>query len=242
MPILPGPAGLVYSVTSDKRPAGFIVEPAKKRLGRMRKAVITGARLLVEDLQRGGVRHDAILITLTYSQDGLWGPRDVTGLVKHMREWCRRQATAFRYVWVLELTQRGRPHYHMLVFVRRGLRFPKPDARGWWRHGMTRIERARNAVGYAAKYASKGIEAGDVPKGARLHGCGGLERRSLLELRWWMLPRWVREVFDEHEHRPEKVPGGWLSRLTGELLKSPWVMVQRARDWSWIRLVESASR
>lgn len=242
MPSLPLPggltSGLVYSVTSDTpRASGhqITVDTAQKRLGRMRKSVITSARLHVEDLQNGGFRHQALLLTTTYRPEAEWSPRDITGLVKCIREWCRVREIRCRYQWVMELTKAGRPHYHVLLFVPRGVMLPKPDKRGWWRQGFTKIERARNAVGYLAKYASKGPGAVAMPRGARLHGGGGLGAQSRLERAWWMLPKWVRDVMSQDD-RAQKVPGGWLSRATGELLASPWVMVARCKQWSWVRL------
>ena len=62
------------------------------------------------------------------------------------------------YVWVLELTKRGRPHYHVLFWLPRGISMPKADKQGWWRHGMTNTVPARSPVGYLCKYTSKGID------------------------------------------------------------------------------------
>ena len=238
MQSIPSGSGLVYSVTSVTGGQCITVDPRKKRLVRMRKSVITGARLHVEDLQRGGFRHSALLLTTTYAPESEWGAGDVTGLVRCIREWCRRRSIAFRYQWVLELTKAGRPHYHLLMFVPRGVMLPKPDKQGWWRLGFTRIERARNAVGYIAKYASKGATALGMPKGARLHGGGGLDAPSRAERSWWMLPKWVREVCTI-EDSAAKVTGGYLARSTGEFIASPWVVVGRCPEWSWVRLARA---
>lgn len=239
MQSIPGGSGLVYSVTSvtaGASPPSFItVDPVKKRLSRMRKSVITSARLHCEDLQKGGFRFQALMLTTTYAPESEWGARDVTGLVRCIREWCRRRSIEFRYHWVLELTKAGRPHYHLLMFVPRGVMLPKPDKRGWWRLGFTRIERARNAVGYLAKYASKGATALAMPAGARLHGGGGLEPQSRAERSWWMLPQWVRSQV-KPEDRTTKVTGGFLARASGEFFASPWQIVGRCPEWSWVRL------
>jgi hypothetical protein len=152
-----------------------------------------------------------------------------------IREYLRRRDLPFRYVWVMELTQAGIPHYHAVIFLPFGRSLPKPDKQGWWPHGMTRIEWARNAVGYLAKYASKG-QGGDFPKGARLYSSGGLDNAQRSIRSWWMLPGWIRELWGS-EHRPRKAKGGgFLSRLTGEHLPSPWRMVGRADNWKWIEL------
>ena len=58
------------------------------------------------------------------------------------------------YVWVLELTKRGRPHYHVLFWLPKGVSMPKADKQGWWKHGMTRSG-GHSPVGYLCKYTSK---------------------------------------------------------------------------------------
>lgn len=239
MQSIPGGSGLVYSVTSVTAGQFITVEPIKKRLGRMRKSVITAARLHCEDLQRGGFRHQALMLTTTYRPDAEWSAGDVTSLVRSIREWCRRRSITFRYQWVLELTKAGRPHYHLLMFVPRGVMLPKPDKRGWWRLGWTRIERARNAVGYLAKYASKGATALGMPKGARLHGGGGLDAQSRIERGWWLLPKWVRDL-TSIESGATKVKGGYVDRASGEFIASPWVVVGRCPEWSWLKLTRAA--
>jgi hypothetical protein len=82
---------------------------------------------------------------------------------------------------------------------------------------MTQTALAKNPVGYLAKYASKGGDAGYFPKGCRLHGCGGLTLKSRWQRTWWMCPRYVREWWPEPSDRPARaVGGGWISKLTGD--------------------------
>ncbi len=201
----------------------------------MRRSVITSARLMQEDVQRGGFRWKTAMLTLTYRPEAQWDPRHVTQCIKAIREYLRRRGHPFRYVWVLENTKAGRPHYHLLIWLPRGLTLPKPDKRGWWPHGWTRIEWARSPVGYLAKYASKGDSGHGFPKGARLCGSGGLSLRARLERAWWMAPQWVKEHFSI-EDRPARAPGGgWMSRATGEHLPSPWRLVKVGLGWSWAR-------
>ena len=54
------------------------------------------------------------MVTLTYRDDVDWSPRQVSNYLKCVREWARRKGIFIHYVWVLELTKRGRPHYHVL--------------------------------------------------------------------------------------------------------------------------------
>ena len=173
------------------------------------------------------------MVTLTYRDVGEWRPGHLPALLQTMRKWVQRRGHGLRYVWVAELQRRGAVHYHLLLWLPKGLTLPKPDKQGWWPHGLTRIEWARKPVGYLAKYASKGGEAAEFPKGCRLHGHGGLAAAARVIASWWRCPEWVRSHWGS-DHRPRRVRGGFLSRLTGEVLRSPWVIVLRATDWSWV--------
>lgn len=227
--------GLVHYKTSDTAPkAGRLsieIDPLLQRAQRLRKSVITSARLHDQEAKKGSRRGAWYMLTLTYRDGSSSGARDVSELLKRMRghfnrivsRFQRFKGEVFRYLWVGELTQRGRPHYHLLIWVPKGIYFGKVDRRGWWPHGSSQIERARNAVGYLAKYASKftSVVAGMFPKGFRTHGCGGLNEESRRELRWWKSPISAREALGA-EADIRKCQGGYFDRLTGEFWPSPW--------------------
>lgn len=243
-----GGAGLVHSPTSvpedqqalrlqhlahegakaerwDMRPQeaknAILVDRQASRLKKLRSSVLTAARLHLEQKRKWKVA----MLTPTYRPDAEWAPNQIAHLLRHIRKWLARKGVDFRYVWVQELTKKGRPHYHVLIWLPFGLTLPKPDKQGWWPHGWTKIEWARNAVGYIAKYASKGTdyqEHGQFAKGARLHGNGGLTGAALLEQRWWKLPAWLRpDALAEDRWSPRK-GGGYASKVTGETRQSPW--------------------
>lgn len=214
-------AGLVYTQTSDTR---LWLDPHFSRVSRMKRSTVTAARMLTEESSKGGARWRAAMVTLTYRPESDYSPGDVTAFLKRLRQWAARRGFDLRYVWVMELTKAGRPHYHALVWLPRGVTLPKPDKQGWWRHGSTRIEWARNAVAYLAKYASKGGAAASFPRGARICGSGGLSPSARNERAWWLSPGWVREAWTP-AHRPRRAPagvGGWVSTVTGDWLPSPW--------------------
>lgn len=230
-------AGLVTSATSQKctkrrafRFKNTISREQQRhaRLLRTRKTVITGARLAVEEAGRGGFRGRWAMLTLTYRDDVRWVAKQLSVLTDHIRKYAARCGFAARYVWALELTKRGRPHYHLLIWLPKGRTLPKPDKQGWWAHGMTKIEWAKNAVGYLAKYASKGIEDGQwclIPRGARMCGHGGLSKDGRIELRWWKLPTWVRDHWPEVCDVIRAEGGGFVNRQSGEFLASPYRVV-----------------
>ena len=92
---------------------------------------------------------------------------------------------------------------------------------------MTKIEWARNAVGYIAKYASKGDSLHKPAKGARMHGNGGLTEDAVVEQRWWKLPGWLRhrvKPSDGVKKAPVGTGGGYINPDTGEVYRSPWVV------------------
>jgi hypothetical protein len=126
-----------------------------------------------------------------------------------------------RYVWVAEMQERGSVHYHCIFWLPVRLHMPKPDQRGWWPCGSSKIEAARNAVGYVAKYASKGQEGPAFPTGIRIHGAGGLDQEGKRQARWWRAPRDAREYLGiDADIRFEK--GGRVCLRSGLFWRSPW--------------------
>lgn len=136
------------------------------------------------------------LVTLTYRADGMWQEGHISALIKHYREWFRRngKGCSFHYVWVMELTEIGRPHYHMVIWLPKGIRPPLPDSQGWWPYGMTQAKYAYSPVGYITKYASKqeSKSGRHLPRGARLWGYGGLRMAERAEIAYAMCPRWLK--------------------------------------------------
>lgn len=194
----------------------------------MRSGVKTALRLLDSEARQswkfGG--YYFAFVTLTFAASEEFRADRISAFIHRVRSWYGRRGVSFRYTWVAELTKRGRLHYHALFALPNGLTLPKPDKRGWWPYGSSRIERARHAVAYLAKYASKGGSVRDAyPKGARIYGAGGLSAPAADEKRWWLSPKWVREGC-EIEDRPFRASGGgFVLRATGEILSSPWAVV-----------------
>lgn len=239
--------GLVHYSTSDTRTiygrVSIEIDPLLAKAQRLRKGVITGARLHDQEAKKGGFRGAWYFLTLTYRDGSNSGPCDVSELLKRMRGHFNRAKSrtgrwinqSFRYVWVGELTQQLRPHYHVMLWVPKGMFFGKVDQRGWWPHGSTQIEKARNCVGYLAKYASKFTShiAHAFPKGFRTHGVGGLGDESKRELRWWKAPSEARAALGENADI-RKIKGGYFDRLTGEMWPSPWkVTFLFGRTFAW---------
>lgn len=216
--------GLVSSETSG--PAAFwkaVKEFAVvRRLSRMKRGVQTAAQI-IEAFNDGG-RYRAAFVTLTYRPDATYRKRQVADFLKCVRRWCQRRGYACRYVWVMELTKRGVPHYHVMIWIPRGERLPKPDRAGWWPYGATQIQWARSPVGYLVKYASKGDSGCALPRGARLFGCGGLTAHERQTKSWRLLPLYVRREFERDDKPMRAKGGGWLSPVTGAWLPA-WRLI-----------------
>jgi hypothetical protein len=199
----------------------------QKRLRRMAKGVVAAAKAIDDKFhdelgypefvktKSGKVRYSRFspyrcaLVTLTYAQDDAWDAKHIAALVKNYREWFRRngKGTAFHYVWTLELTEQGRPHYHMVIWLPFGVKPPLPDAQGWWSHGMTQAKYAVSPVGYIAKYASKTASktGATLPPGARLWGYGGLKMDERGPVAYALAPRWVKRFAHVNSHPVKRV-------------------------------------
>lgn len=221
-------SGLVSSQTTVPEGGRVIkIDRTASRLKRLQCSVLTAARLHAGQRSKWRV----CMLTLTYADPRGWRPEQISELIRQVRRWLKRKGVPLRYVWVQEFCKKvARPHYHMLVWLPWGVSLPMPDKQGWWPQGMTKIEWARNAVGYIAKYASKGDSLAQPAKGARMHGNGGLTDEALIEQRWWKLPGWLRDTVEPEDRVRKAAPktgGGYVHPTSGEVYRSPWVVFFR---------------
>ena len=229
--------GFIYTPTSDSRsqpnPEQFALDRHKSRLKRLKHSTITAARLLQETIETEKQRYQPWLVTLTYREGVQWNASHITKTIKNARDWFSRRGYPCRYVWVAEIQEKRKAkygghcvHYHIIFWLPRHLQLPKFDKREWWPHGMTETVKARNAVGYIAKYSSKGGKSTDFPRNCRMHGSGGLTAPSRWLKAWWLMPKYVREHFPEYTHRPVRSKGGgFVSKVTGDFLASIYEIV-----------------
>jgi hypothetical protein len=196
----------------------------------MRRRTITRSRIQTEEVEAQGIPHLVHLVTYTYAPGHEWRAAHIAECVNAYRQQAARDGVPFRYEWVAELqllrmrrrheTAAQCLHYHAIIWQPEGYEFPHPDTRGWWTHGMTKVEVARNPVGYLAKYASKGTEGEKLPRGARISGGGGLSPEGRKLASWWLRPRYVREAFPDFMDTVRRaVGGGWLNHDSGEFVE-----------------------
>lgn len=192
----------------DLPPGGYHLDPKALRPAKLKKTIPLVAAhqewvVAQEERRRGRPMYRRLFATLTYAKNTRGDPYDISRFVDCMQAWARRCGVRIAYEWVGELQKRGALHYHLLIWLPKHLLLPKFDKRGWWRHGLTKIERARNPVGYLAKYASK-CGPDDVKrlrKGTRLYGFGGIPPEHRESLRRQRMARWARKAVFEREDR-----------------------------------------
>jgi hypothetical protein len=221
----------------------------QRRLSKMRRRTITRSRLQTEEVAQTGVPSFVDLVTFTYAPGHRWHPKHIAECINSYRQQAARDGVEFRYEWVAELQlkrmrRRGESaaeclHYHAIIWQPEGYRFPHPDTRGWWTHGSTNAEPARNPVGYLAKYASKGTEGERLPRGARISGGGGLSVTGRKLASWWLRPRYVRDAFPDFLDKVQRLVGaaggGWMNYGTGEVVK-PAPFDWRCSTWNSVEL------
>ena len=81
------------------------LDPAiDSRLQRMRRGVITSARLIQDEMTDAHEKFRVAFVTFTYRPGVDWSPMHIANVVNTYRKWAKRMGFVFRYVWVLELT------------------------------------------------------------------------------------------------------------------------------------------
>lgn len=214
------------------------VDRHRARIARMRQAVGFSARCQAVGSARPGYRPDyVVMLTLTYRQGEDWKPEHISDFLHTVRKAEARRGRVIRYVWVAELQERGAMHYHVAMWLPAGVTLPKPDACGWWPHGSSRIEAARDAVAYLMKYLSKGTDTSRLPKGARMHGAGGLEHAQRRAKRWLSLPGWVQSRSDVFDDWRPAVGGGW-SDPEGTVIPSEHVRAWVGDRWTCVKVAD----
>jgi len=220
--------GLVVQVTSVSTAQfslamGLRDLNGRRRIRRMRRVAIASAEGARDWLTIGGGRFSCVLVTLTYRPGAKWEGRQVADYIKATNTYAAEQGVRLRYQWVMELTQAGVPHYHVLWWGPHGFRIPKPDASGSWPHGLSQVARARSGVGYLVKYATKGgTDYHEIPKGARLFGVGGGSKEEKHKTHRAGLPAWLLERLPNDARGRRVARLGWVCTATGVIHRSPF--------------------
>jgi len=221
------PGLVIYNTsnTDHDSPAPLEFDSYVARFRKLKKTIITTADLITKQLQKNRIKYKTAFITLTYAPGECWEQRDISKLLNNYKMWCARRGIPCSGVWVLERgkTRSKRIHYHIILFLPRGVTPPMPDKQGWWKKGATNCKWARRPVGYLAHYASKLLPGTIFPARCRLHGSFGLPDDIKTTRRWLLAPSWVRERIPFH-HGVKLVKGWYRDLLLGFEYKSPWAI------------------
>lgn len=189
------------------------------KIRRMQRVVLGAADAMESWHQLNGFRYKAAMLTLTYRNGDDWRPHQISTCMRAIRQWLHRRGYKLRAVWAMELQARGAPHYHIVVWLPKGVTLPKPDKQGWWPHGFTNCKWARKAPAYIAKYVSKGKdEQGAFPKGARVYGVYACPR----SLGHFRAPKWLRDFTSPYDPMSKKKGGWWYVFNAATAYRSPW--------------------
>lgn len=231
--------GLVPSInnvnTFNAKLDGFEVDKLESRCVRLRKNLGIAAKWLSQD----GCQ--AWMLTFTYKDGVAWEPSHMRESLNRLRVWLKRAHNArLRYVWVMETKARKtglevgqvKPHYHVVVWMPRGVSIDdlKMDERGYWTHGLTNVVKAKAAVRYVMKYASKFDNEGAFPRGARCYGIGGLDDVGRRVRRWVNWPSFVQARASVADDFRRRVGGGWIDASSGEWWPSEFGLVYSTRQ------------
>ena len=204
--------------------SAVMICPRTARLEKLRKTVYNAGMGIEDDIALTNKRHTCWFVTLTYRGVEDWKPQHIRDYLKTVRSFFWRRGIPLRYVWCAELQKRGAVHYHLLIWLpkKKGIKMPKSDVMGWWKHGSSNTLVARKRTGYLMKYTSKGSSDADhdFPKGCRLYGFGGVTINTRRRIRWWRAPARVRKYFISQGFSLldvdfRKIVGGWVDKVSG---------------------------
>lgn len=216
------------------------IDSKKARVRRCQKRVWAWAGALPKQsrkIRRAGrvlnIGPRLVMLTLTYTDADAWEPGQIREFMILMRK--SLGSALYGYAWVLEMQERGAPHYHVLLYVKAKTDVPEPDKAGLWLHGLTRRETAKSAH-YIAKYTGKEYQKESLPAGARMFAVqiykNVLDADDLLPFRLSSAPGWLQpHILEAAKTAGSEVRwtrakgGGWLIKDTGELHQSPYVLI-----------------
>lgn len=220
----------------DLRRLSFVLS-MRRRIGQLRKA-----ERVFHALAKAGFRVVAIGLTFRRLEDFNKGA--IRGYLNRLVVWLKRKGVRrYFYAWVMEVQQRGVPHYHILLAYEGCLRIPFPD-QSWWSYGSSNLQvlGGRSLMRYLTKYFEKELENAKEYqvswdafkevlrqfKGVRKFGFGGWGSvRVLVELRdeavYWSfecrtVPFYVAVLAIERRVKPKRV------RLVGERVVWVWAL------------------
>jgi hypothetical protein len=162
----------------------------------------------------------AVALTLTFRGCLVFNPEYISSFLDRLRRALKRMGHALPYAWVLE--KAGQFHYHLILWLPRVYKLDPVKLSKWWPCGSTWVESCKSVEAWG-KYMVKFDSIAQIPKGARLHGHGGLDDAGKLAVARIALPYWL-QVQLPVGHRARRCSGGrWVCTVTGEIFCSPYI-------------------
>lgn len=181
--------------------------------------------------------HWPLFFTITYRDGVQWESKQISNFIKNYREFVKRKfdkTHKLTYIWTAENNKdREYIHYHGIIWIPNGLLPPKPDKKGWWKHGYSNVQRARNPAAYIAKYIGKSNESLKLPKRARTYT---INVRHLMDISYLRCPSWLC-YYSKFGDKLQRVIGyGWVNFTTNKCYDSPFEFTrQKGLIWKgWL--------
>lgn len=163
----------------------------------------------------------AVALTPTFANPATFSSKDLSNFIARVRSWLRRRGHKTPYTWVLE--RAGTLHYHLQIWLPRGLCFEKAALEKWWPHGSIWVESCDSPRAWAEYMCKKGgKDAAQLPKHARLYGSGGFDELGRVHIERARLPKWLRDMTSVEQMLIRSPGQGWLDLDSGQIYESPW--------------------
>lgn len=194
----------------------YVIDLWRKRLNDLRKRISAWCDLSSKVFTKGCKR---CLITLTYDTQGTlyeaseWSPKHVKVFMDRLKK--KRGLDVLAYAWVVELQERGVPHYHIILIYKGHV--PYPDKSGLWLYGMSNVTFKVRTPYYLLTYLGKSYQKNFslLPKGARAYATSFTDAGYRNELRVLLQPKHIQQrIRDE----------GWDAVL--DLVKPQWMRAE----------------
>lgn len=156
---------VLYSVEKGRF---FVIDNDKRRFQKM--CVRLDAFEQIVKVMYPVTKYRMVHVTLTYAEMDTWAKGDLSQYINSLRGFLKESLVAFCWIGGMQLPRRAL-HYHVVIVVPIGTNVPKPDKRGHWKHGMTKM-RTWKSMRYFMRYFEKFHELEAYPKGYRLVGYG----------------------------------------------------------------------
>jgi len=175
----------------------FVVDLWRLRLDKLRKKLQAWSLACAGLWSTKGVKK--CMVTLTYDTKGLlvpaseWSPKHVSVFIDRLKK--RKGLTVLAYSWVVELQERGVPHYH-IVIIYQGV-VPYPDKSGLWRYGLSNVKFRLRSPYYLIRYTGKEKQKNFslLPSGSRAYAVSISDKYTYNIMKSLLLPEVIRERY-----------------------------------------------